>query len=197
MTPAERDADRRRRLLDAGLEAFGTTGYASTTIERLCAAAGVTPRNFYDHFGSREDLLAAVYAEVVESHAAGVVAALAEAPDDDLEAYVRVGVGAAVRGWAGDERAARIALIEVVAVSEHLEADRLRALATYSDLLSTVAGRLAEGGLIPRRDDRVMTSALVGALTQVMGDWMYRPAERPPIETVIDELTRIYVAVLR
>ncbi|HEX8103163.1 MAG TPA: TetR/AcrR family transcriptional regulator [Solirubrobacteraceae bacterium] len=195
MTPEARDADRRRRLLDAGLEAFGTTGYASTTIEGLCAAAGVTPRNFYDHFKSREDLLAAVYDAVIAEHAGAVVRALEEVPGD-LEGHVRAGVDAAVRRWAGDERAARITLVEVVGVSERMEEHRLGVLAAYADLLRADAERLAERGLIPRREERVVAPALVGALTQVMTDWQHRPDERPPIETVIDELTRLYVAVL-
>lgn len=196
MTPEARDADRRRRLLDAGREAFGTAGYASTTIEGLCGAAGVTPRNFYDHFRSREDLLAAVYDEVIAAHAEAVVGALAEV-QDDLESHVRAGVAAAVRRWAGDERAARISLVEVVGVSERMEAHRLRVLAAYADLLRADADRLAERGLITRRDEHVMAAALVGAVTQVMTDWQHRPAERPPLETVIDELTRLYVAALR
>ena len=39
---AERRAERRERLLAAGLELFGTRGYAATSIERLCAAASVS-----------------------------------------------------------------------------------------------------------------------------------------------------------
>ena len=196
MTPEARDADRRRRLLDAGLEAFGTVGYAATTIEGLCGAAGVTPRNFYDHFASREDLLAAVYDECIAEHGAAVVAALGEA-GEDLEAHVRAGLATAVRRWAEDERAARICLVEVVGVSERMETHRLRVLAGYAELLRADGERLAERGLVPRRDETVTAPALVGAITQVMTDWQHRPAERPPIETVIDEMTRLYVAVLR
>ena len=40
-SPEERRADRRRRLLDAALDRFGTTGYASTSITELCSSAGV------------------------------------------------------------------------------------------------------------------------------------------------------------
>ena len=63
--PDERRADRRRRLLDAGLELFGTVGYHGTSIERLCAQAGVTARHFYQEFSGREALLAALFGEIV------------------------------------------------------------------------------------------------------------------------------------
>jgi AcrR family transcriptional regulator len=196
MSPEARDADRRRRLLDAGLEAFGTQGYAGTTIEGLCARAGVTPRNFYDHFASREDLLVAVYDEVIAGHGAAVQAALDDPSGDDLEAHVRAGLSAAVRGWAQDERRARIALVEVVGVSERVEAHRLRVIAGYAALLAADGERLAARGLIPRAPGPLAAMALVGAVTQVMTDWQHRPAERPPIEAVVEELTRLYVAAL-
>ncbi|MGZ6827110.1 MAG: TetR/AcrR family transcriptional regulator, partial [Mycobacteriales bacterium] len=57
----ERRADRRARLVAAGLELFGTEGWAGATIERLCAGAGVATRSFYEEFSSREALLRAVY----------------------------------------------------------------------------------------------------------------------------------------
>src|SRR5919198_3030469 len=63
--PGERRAERRRRLLDAGLELFGTVGYRGTSIERLCAQAGVTTRHFYQEFPGREALLAAPCGEII------------------------------------------------------------------------------------------------------------------------------------
>jgi AcrR family transcriptional regulator len=53
----DRRAERRERLMSAGLELFGNEGYAAASIERLCAQAGVSTRNFYEEFASREDLL--------------------------------------------------------------------------------------------------------------------------------------------
>src|SRR5690242_4478130 len=66
----ERRADRRARLLAAGLDLFGTDGWTATTIEKLCTAAGVATRSFYEEFASREALLLAVFEDVL----AGVVA---------------------------------------------------------------------------------------------------------------------------
>jgi AcrR family transcriptional regulator len=43
----DRLARRRRQLLDAGLELFGTTGYRATTVRQLCREARVSDRYFY------------------------------------------------------------------------------------------------------------------------------------------------------
>jgi TetR/AcrR family transcriptional regulator, transcriptional repressor for nem operon len=51
----------RKRLLDAALHEFRTRGYAATTVDDLCRAAGVSKGAFFHHFASKEALaLAAV-----------------------------------------------------------------------------------------------------------------------------------------
>ena len=74
-TIEERQAERRDRLIEAGIELFGTQGYAATSVKAICTEAGLTERYFYETFNDREDLLSEVYdiliadcarAEVVE-----------------------------------------------------------------------------------------------------------------------------------
>lgn len=52
--PAPPREDARTRLLDAALEAFREHGYAATTVDDLCRAAGVTKGAFFHHFQSKE-----------------------------------------------------------------------------------------------------------------------------------------------
>jgi TetR/AcrR family transcriptional regulator, transcriptional repressor for nem operon len=54
MTPTKLTA--RDRLLDAALRIIREKGYAATTVDDLCAAAGVTKGAFFHHFRSKEDL---------------------------------------------------------------------------------------------------------------------------------------------
>jgi TetR/AcrR family transcriptional regulator, transcriptional repressor for nem operon len=44
------------KILDAALWVIRTKGYAATTVDELCAAAGVTKGAFFHHFKSKEDL---------------------------------------------------------------------------------------------------------------------------------------------
>ena len=56
--PAKRPAkqDAKAKLLEAALATIRTKGYAATSVDELCAAAGVTKGAFFHHFKSKEAL---------------------------------------------------------------------------------------------------------------------------------------------
>lgn len=55
LTPNPRP-DARSKLLDAAFRLIRSQGYAATTVDQLCAAAGVTKGAFFHHFKSKEEL---------------------------------------------------------------------------------------------------------------------------------------------
>jgi TetR/AcrR family transcriptional repressor of nem operon len=59
--PRDSRTDSRTRLLNASLHVIRAQGYAATTVDDICHAAGVTKGSFFHHFKSKDDLaLAAV-----------------------------------------------------------------------------------------------------------------------------------------
>jgi TetR/AcrR family transcriptional repressor of nem operon len=83
--------DTKTRLLDAALHVIRAKGYAATTVDDLCAAAGVSKGSFFHHFKSKDSLaLAAV--EHFSTMAAGLFASApyhqAIDPLDRLLGYV-------------------------------------------------------------------------------------------------------------
>jgi AcrR family transcriptional regulator len=192
-TAQERQAERRTRLLDAGLELFGTRGYASTSIEALCSATRLNPRYFYESFATREALLRAVYDRHMEHLAATVTAALADAPLDPRE-RVEVGLRAFVETQLADPRNARITYLEIVGVSLELERHRRGILRGFASLLEHEADRLAAAGLLPARDRRLTALALGGAIDGLLADAHTDEHERPATEAIIATLVDLVVA---
>src|SRR5690606_14493431 len=158
----ERRADRRGRLLAAGLELFGTRGYSATSIEKLCATASVSTRNFYEEFSGREELLVALHSDINERASAVLAAAYAEEPDAGLAARVERAVRAFVTVTASDPRWARIAFVEVIGVSAGLERHRLRWRSRWEDALVGMAREAVERGEAVDRDYRLTMIALNG-----------------------------------
>src|SRR5215469_17423146 len=61
-TPAKPQPDARNRLLDAAMKVIRAQGYAATTVDDICRAAGFTKGAFFHHFKSKEDLAVAAAA---------------------------------------------------------------------------------------------------------------------------------------
>lgn len=58
-TPDPSSTPARSRLLDVALRILREKGYNATTVDDLCAAAGVTKGAFFHHFKSKEDMAVA------------------------------------------------------------------------------------------------------------------------------------------
>jgi AcrR family transcriptional regulator len=60
----ERKRERRDRLLEAGLQLFGTRVYHHVTVRDVCAGAKLTERYFYESFPNLETLFGEIYARL-------------------------------------------------------------------------------------------------------------------------------------
>lgn len=194
-THEERRAERRERLLDAGLQLFGTNGYAQTTIEGLCAHARLNPRYFYEEFETREALLGAVYDRHIQAVTENLAAAIQRTAPDPLE-RLRVGLRAFLDGVLADERGARINYFEMVGVSPQLERKRRDVLRAYADMIAGQITEISRSTPIPVRDHRLAAVAMVGATDGLIIDWL-SSKRRPARDTIITALIEIVDSVLR
>jgi AcrR family transcriptional regulator len=195
-TAAERREERRARMLDAGLELFGSDGFRSTTIEALCASAGVSTRNFYEEFGSREALVLALHDQLNHRALHAVVTAIGQAPEHDVPARVRAGTAAYLQVMTSDRRWARIALVESVGVSAEAEAHRRAAIERFVALIEAEAERLADAGLVEPRDYHLTAVALAGALNGLINTWTANPDWSADLPRITEEAVRLIVLAL-
>lgn len=79
------DPERRRRLLDALVDEFAGGGVGDRSLRDIAAAVGTSHRMLLHHFGSREELLIAVVAEV-ERRQMGLLPKLPASPAESFAA---------------------------------------------------------------------------------------------------------------
>jgi TetR/AcrR family transcriptional repressor of uid operon len=72
---AQLHSDRRSEILDAARRCFARTGFHQTSMQQICADAGMSPGNVYRYFPSKE----AIIAGITERDRAEVAAQLASA----------------------------------------------------------------------------------------------------------------------
>lgn len=193
LSAAERRAERRLRLLEAGLNVFATDGYTRASVEGVCQRASVSTRDFYGEFGGREQLLRAVYDAIIEDVGARIGAGLAAA-DGTLEGEARAALGGFTACFAEDERKARVNFVEVIGVSEEFEARRREVLHGFRDLIASRAAPLVG---VTEEQLRLTAMALVGATQESMIDWVLDARRgRASLERVVADLTGVYIASL-
>ncbi len=186
----ERVAERRARLLEAGLELIGTRGFAAATIRALCAEARLAPRYFYEQFRDREELLASVYDEAV-AHVLGAVADARATIDADAPDRVPRLVEAFLRAMTADERRARVCYLEVPGAGPALEVRRRQVVRGFEALIAEEAGRVAP----PGRDLPLAAMALAGATNELLQAWLLGE-RRPPLPELARELSVLFTAAL-
>lgn len=195
-SPGERRAERRERLLAAGLELFGTEGYASASIEKLCTKANVSTRNFYEEFNAREDLLMALHDRILEQAFRAVADALADAAAGTplRERFTRA-VRAFVTTTASDPRWARLSYVEIIGVSDAVEKHRIAWRERWAEFLVAEARRAVERGEAPDRDFHLGAVALIGAANELVHHWSLSDGRRS-LDDVIAEIVRLATAAV-
>jgi AcrR family transcriptional regulator len=188
----ERREQRRERLLEAGLELFGTAGYAGSSIRAVSAAASLNSRYFYESFKSREDLLYHVYQRAVGELATAVIQATVAS--GSVEEQAREGLRASWLILTEDRRKARVIALEVVGVSERLERLRRQNRHAFADILVRNAMSLADPDIRLRMDPVLTARLLMGASMEMLVDWINGDVDAST-EEIIDHLTTMYTAV--
>ncbi|MDT3398391.1 TetR/AcrR family transcriptional regulator [Streptomyces sp. B1866] len=191
----ERRADRRRRLLDAGLELFGAgPGYRTSSVPALCARADLSTRQFYEEFRNLEDALTVLYQESHRGMEEAVIAALGEVAEDSGLERVAAAFGACASAAAADPRRMRIMFVEVVGVSPDLERRRLQTRVRWAELLLAQLAVAAERGEIAARDYRLTAFAFLSAVNGLLYSWSAGAVEAT-LDQIQDELMRFFLGV--
>ena len=190
----ERVASRRERLLAAGLELFGTRGFLRTTIDQVCAEAGLTKRYFYESFRSCEDLLGALMRSLwVEAAQRGMAAV--EAAQGGPESRIRQGIGAVVGYYTGDVRRGRVAFVEAVGISERIDVQRREYVGVFTTLLQSYAAELLGEQVPPEPVMRLNAGALVGAGSELVTEFLLGTVTISPAG-LADYLTSLALAMV-
>ena len=175
----ERREIRRRQLIDAGIERFGTDGYAATSVKAICDEAGLTERYFYENF--LRDATSAVLEKMNEV-------------DGDADAMLKAGLATFARHVAANPKRARIQQLEVVGVSDRIEEVRRGAIHAFADLIADTSRRFGSPDHRDGVDLDVMAIGLVGLVNEQLIDFV-RGELDVDIERLIENQASAFTAL--
>jgi AcrR family transcriptional regulator len=166
-TAAERVAERRQQLIEAGRVLFGEHGYAGTSIRAVLRQAGLIDRYFGENFADLDALLAAVYDQIVDEEVAGCRAAI-NATQGGSEG-ARAMVDAMASSLQGDPGRARIKLREVVSGGPLARQQRQVGFHKFAAL---VAELLPPAGPEKAREQQLLAVGIVAATNELLMAWL-------------------------
>jgi AcrR family transcriptional regulator len=182
---APRADNRLPQILDAAAGRFRTQGFQGTSVRDIVRAVDMLPGSLYYHFATKEDLLAAVYAEGVRRISARVRAAIDALTDPwaRLEAACVAHLEAILEDDDFAQVVIRVRPGDVPAAQPHLTALR--------DEYETLFTRLVHDLPLPRGTDRrTLRLMLLGSLN--WSQTWYQPGRDSP-----RTIARRFVALLR
>ena len=183
----ERRRQRREQLLDACLDVVGEVGPGATTVDAVCAQAGLSKRYFYESFADREAVLIAVVERVMATVRAELEAVMRDAttsPDEQMRRLVH----ATVDTLSADPRVSRL-WVEAN-LYPALEQRRSEAYEEFAELLARI--------VLPDRADEEQTRdaflLVVAGATEILRRGL---REGSPAKTseMVDVLHRVGSAI--
>jgi AcrR family transcriptional regulator len=172
----QRQQMRREQLLAAGLAVFGSSGYHSATVKGICLQAGLTERYFYESFANSEDLLCAVYEQVLTTQRDRMLTAISAAPPQQ-EAMIRAGLNAFLTYIQDSPAAARVQFIEVLGVSPRVDQHYRQAVESFAQLMRSFG--LQPDQTHPHIDIDTLSVGLVGAMVGMGSRWLLSGFAQP------------------
>ena len=186
VSATDRRHQRRQRLIDAGLQLFGTRGIPAVGIVDVCAEAGLTKRYFYENFASIDALAEAVFEHVTGNLVAIVAPAIEIGAGRDPRPALTVYISALL----SDPRVVRLLAVE----------SQTGPLKKYRDGFPTRAVELwfafttTDENMPPPQDLRLKAYGFVGAAQQIGIAWLdgHLPLT---IDEVIDQLVDMFYRI--
>jgi len=194
LAPEARRQQRRDRLIEAGIEAFGTRGFYSVTVREICAEAHLTERYFYESFRSLEDLFTAVFGCVNIELRQATLDALAT-PTGDPVAVAEAALRVFFKYVRDDPRRGRVLLIESANIGYTINQLTNEITRDYMELvrgfINTLFPSVEPRGLNPD----LLSAGLIGANVRIATTWV-QEGFQTSLENVLFTTLAIYRAMI-
>lgn len=167
----------RERILDAALNIFSNKGYHDTKLDEIVEESHTSKGSIYFHFPNKEKLFIALvdqFADLIERRTK-------EAIEEEAEgiARVKVALESVLNTFGKYRRPAKILLVQAVGLGSVFEKKRLEVNQRFADLIKTYLDEAVNMGDIPPVDTEVISHAWMGAIYNIVIQWVYTGDPKP------------------
>lgn len=160
----------RDRILNAAVDVFARKGYHAAGVEDIVQASGTSKGAFYHYFPSKQGIFLTLMDDLAALVEQGVEAAIGV--EQGAMAKVEGALRIVIETAAEQRDLAKILLVEAVGLGPEFEQKRLEIHSRFARVIQRHLDRALQEGDIPQQDTALVAQAWMGALTEVIAQWL-------------------------
>ena len=172
LSMAERQQLRRDKLIEAGIQAYGTHGFFSVTVKDICNQAKLTERYFYESFKKSEYLFQTIFLKLIDELQQNVMQAMMQASSDPKK-MIEAGLTALLTTLRDNPRMARIIYIDAMLVQElHNQATIHETMGRFDRMIQAFVMLMMPNLSRSEKEISLVSTGLNGYVTQIAIRWV-------------------------
>ena len=192
---SERKQARREKLIEAGIEAYGSQGFFSVTVKDICQEAKLTERYFYESFKKSEQLFQTIFLKLIDELQQNVMQAIMQASTDPKK-MIEAGLSALLITLKENPRMARIIYIDAMLVQElHNQATIHETMSRFDRMIHAFVMLMMPNIDRSEREISMIATGLNGYVTQIAIRWVMSEYKQP-MEEVLSSCSAVFLALL-
>ncbi len=177
----------RERILRAAIAVFGERGYQAASMDGIARRAGSSKGGVYFHFANKQAIFEALIGELVSLLETEVRAAIGRA--HGALARVDAALTVAIRIFSAHRGLTRLLLVEANGLGHPFDQELRAARAVFLEVIESYLARAVTEGAIAPLDTRVAACVWLGAINEVVVQWLYaEDSTTPALEEALPAL---------
>jgi TetR/AcrR family fatty acid metabolism transcriptional regulator len=177
LTTARDPEGTRGRILDAALNVFSRKGYHDSSVDEIVDESHTSKGSVYFHFPNKQTLFLALVDKFADLLERRITEAISQ--HDEGIARVSAALQACLETFGKYRPLAKIMLVQAVGLGAIFEEKRLEINQRFISLIQTYLDEAIAVGDITATDTEVVATAWMGAIYQVVIQWVYTGEPEP------------------
>ena len=192
---SERKQMRREKLIEAGIETYGTHGFFAVTVKDICNEAKLTERYFYESFKKSEQLFQTIFLKLIDELQHNVMQAIMQASSDPHK-MIDAGLRALLTTLKDNPRMARIIYIDAMLVQElHNQATIHETMTRFDRMIQAFVMLMMPQINRSEREISLVATGLNGYVTQIAIRWVVSGFKQS-FEEVLSSSRIVFISLL-
>ena len=191
----ERKQARREKLIEAGIEAYGTHGFFAVTVKDICNEAKLTERYFYESFKKSDELFQTIFLTLIDQLQHNVMQAIMQASSEQRK-MIEAGLTALLTTLRDNPRMARIIYIDAMLVQElHNQATIHETMLRFDRMIQAFVMLMMPHIDRSEREISFVATGLNGYVTQIAIRWVVSGFKQS-MEDVLSSCSIVFLSLL-